>query len=67
MNGIIWFLACGVLSTSPALCFKEIQVSTKIKVLPSGPFFLNSGLRKFCHGISIVESAIKLARDSVRE
>jgi len=29
MNGIIWFLACGLLSTSPTLCFKEVQVSTK--------------------------------------
>jgi len=29
MNGFIWFLACGLLSTSPTLCFKEVQVSTK--------------------------------------
>jgi len=40
--------------------FKEIQISTKIRVIPSGPF-LNSGLRKFRHGISIVERAINLA------
>jgi len=29
----------GLLSTSPMLCFNEIQVSTKIMVLPSGTFF----------------------------
>ena len=28
----------GLLSTSPTLCFKEIQVSTKIRVLPSKTF-----------------------------
>ena len=38
MDGIIWFLAWGLLSTSPTLCFKEIQVSTKIRVLPSETF-----------------------------
>ena len=49
MNGLIWFLARGLLSTSPTLCFKEIQVSTKIRVglLPSGTFLVNSGLRNF--------------------
>jgi len=56
-------LAWGLLSTSPTLYFMEIQVSTKIRVLPSGTFFLNSGLRKFRHGISIVERAINLARE----
>jgi len=33
MNGLIWVLAWKLLST---LCFKEIHVSTKIRVLPSG-------------------------------
>jgi len=49
MNGLIWFLARALLSTSPTLCFKEIQVSTKIRVglLPSGTFLVNSGLRNF--------------------
>jgi len=36
MDVILWVLAQGRLSTNPTLCFKEIQVSTKIKVLPSG-------------------------------
>ena len=45
-----------LLSTSPTLCFKEIQVSTKLRVPPSGTFFLISGLTKFrrrtCHQLS---------------
>ena len=36
MDGIIWFWACGLLSTSPTLCFKETEVSTNIRVLPTG-------------------------------
>jgi len=36
MNGLIWFLAWRLFSTSLTLCFKESQVSTKIRVLPSG-------------------------------
>ena len=39
MDRIIWLLAWGLLSTSPTPCFKEIQVSTKTTVLPSGTFF----------------------------
>ena len=35
---------------SPTLGFKEIQVSTKIGIFPSGTF---PNLRKFCHGISL--------------
>ena len=41
---------------SYTLCFKEIQVPSKLRVLPSGTFFLNSGLRK--------KRAINLARES---
>ena len=40
MDGVIWFLTWRLLSTSPTLCFKEIQVSTtKIKALSSGTVF----------------------------
>jgi len=35
MKGLICFLACRLLSTSPTLPFKEIWISTKIRVLPS--------------------------------
>jgi len=31
-------LARRILSTSPTLCCKEIQVSTKTRILPSGTF-----------------------------
>jgi len=44
-------LAWRLFSTSPTLCFKEIQVS------------INSGLTKFRHGISFVERAINSARE----
>jgi len=33
MNGLVWFVARGLLSTSPALCSKEIQAPTEIMVL----------------------------------
>jgi len=46
-NRIICFFAWGLLSTSPTLCFKEIQLSTKITVLPSGTFLLTPGLENF--------------------
>ena len=41
-----------------ALCFKEIQISIKMRVLPSGTFSYTPDFR---HGISIVERAINLA------
>jgi len=36
MDGSSWFLACRLLSTYPTLCFKQIQVPTKM-----GSFFWN--------------------------
>jgi len=36
MNTLIWFLAWMLFSTSHTLCFKEIQLSTEIRVLTSG-------------------------------
>jgi len=50
MNGLIWFLAWKLFSTSSSLCFKEIQE-------------LFTVLRKFCHGIPIVERAANLGRE----
>ena len=58
MDGIICFLAREHLLTSYTLCFKEIQVCTKITALPSGTFFLNFGLRKFRYSISIVKNRL---------
>ena len=51
LDGSSSFLAWRLLSTSPALCFNEIQVCTKMRVLPSGTFFVNSGLRHFANGL----------------
>ena len=65
MNEPGWFLARELHSTYPTLCYKEIHVSSKIRVLPSGIFAQNSGLRKFRHGISIVEACYKLSSRKV--
>ena len=35
MDGLIWFLAWRLSLIYPTLCFKEIQLPTKIRVLPS--------------------------------
>jgi len=59
------FLARRLLSFGPTPCFKKIQVPTKIRALPSGIFFLNSGLTKFRHGISIVEIHYQLSSRKV--
>ena len=64
-DGLIWFLAWGLLSTSTTLCFKEIQVSAKNNVTSLWNFFLSSGLRKFRHGISIVKTCYQLSSRKV--
>jgi len=51
-----WFLARRLPSAIPTLRYKEIGVSPKIKVLPSGTLVPNSGRRKFRHGKSIALS-----------
>jgi len=40
MDGIIWLLAwaTGASFDQSYAVFKEIQISTKIRVIPSGPF-----------------------------
>jgi len=63
LNESGWFLARELPSTYPTLCHKEIQVPSKIMVLPNFPlelFFINSGLKKFRHSISIVEACYQL-------
>jgi len=55
-HGSSSFLTRRLPSTCPTLCNKEICVSSKIRVLPSGTVS-NSGLRKFCHSKSIALSA----------
>jgi len=63
MDRIIWLLAWGLLSTSPTPCFKEIQVSTKTTVLPSGTFFQTPHTENFAPGISIIKRAISMAQE----
>ena len=64
MDGIIWFSARGLIATSPILCFKEIQLSTKITVLPSGTFCNELRILKILpRQLSIVERVINLARE----
>jgi len=41
-------------SNYPALCYKEIRVCTKIRVLPSKTFSHTLDLREFCHCKSIL-------------
>ena len=65
MNGLICFLARGLLSTSPVLWFKEICVSTKIRVLTIRNFVPKSGLRKFCFSRSVVETCYRLSSTKV--
>jgi len=65
MNESGWFLARQLPSTYPTVCYKEIQVPSKIRVLPSGTFSPNSGLRKFRHSMSIVESCYQLSSRKV--
>jgi len=57
LNECGWFLACELLSTYPTLCFKEIQVPSKIRVLPSGTLLQTLNLEKHCatQQCSIVE------------
>jgi len=43
-DGSSWFLAWRPVSTSPTVCFKEIQVSTTNKDTSLRNFFLSSGL-----------------------
>jgi len=38
MDRSTWFLAWRLLSTRPTLRYKEIQVTIKLRVLPSGTF-----------------------------
>jgi len=60
-------LACRLLSTYiyPTLRCKKIQVSTKMRVLSFWNFVPNSGRRKFCFDISIVETCYRLSSRKV--
>ena len=61
INESSWFLAWELHSTYPTLCYTEIHVPSKIRVTSLWNFAPNSGLRKFRHGISIVEACYQLS------
>jgi len=64
MNESNWFLACELISTRPTV-LKGNSVISKNKGTSLWNFVLNSGLRKFRHGISIVETCYKLSSRKV--
>jgi len=62
MDGSSRVLACRLLSTYPALCFKEIQqISTEIRLLSSGTFSQTSDLENFAFCVTIVETCYQLS------
>ena len=47
LNESDWFLALELPSAYPTLCYKEIQVSSKIQVLPSGTMLETQDFENF--------------------
>ena len=64
INESDWFLAWELHSTYPTLCYKEIHIFSK-KGTALWNFAPNSRLRKFRHGISIVEACYQLSSRKV--
>ena len=60
LNESSWFLACELPSTRPTL-LKGNSVIPQNKGTSLSNFVLKSGLRKFCHGISMVETCYQLS------
>jgi len=56
------FLECGLLSTYPTLCCKEIHMSAKIRVLPSGSLSQTPNLEHFPSVYPLLKCVIDLAR-----
>ena len=47
LNGLSWFLARRLPSTCPTLCFKEIWITPKIRILPFGTLSQTVDLQNF--------------------
>ena len=62
LDGPSWFFGKEAFFDQPTLCYKEIQVF-KNKGTSLWNLFLNSELKKFHYGVSIVERAMNLARE----
>jgi len=56
------FLACRLVLAYPALCCKEIQVSSKIRVLPRGTLSQTPDLENFASAYRSLKWVINLAR-----
>ena len=66
LNESGWFSAWELPSTYSALRYKEIRIPSKIKILPSGTLLqILSGLEKFRHGVSVVETRYQLSSTKV--
>ena len=63
MNEPGWFLARELHSTYPTLCYKEIHVSSKIRVLPSGILLKTLDLENFATAYRSSKRVINLARE----
>ena len=61
LNESDWFLARELPSTYPTLCCKEIQVSPKIRALPSGTLLQTLDLENFAMAYRSSKRAINLA------
>jgi len=57
------FFVYGLLSAYPTLCFKEIEVSAKIRVLPSETSSKNADLKIFVSAYRPSKRVIDLARE----
>ena len=66
MNGLIWLFGMKAFFNQSYTVLQGISGIYKNKGTSLWNFFLNSGLRKFRHGISIVERAINLAGRTLR-
>jgi len=58
-------LAWDLLSAYPTLCYKEIQVPSKIRVLLSRTLLQTLDFKKFHHSISIVKACYQLSSRKV--
>ena len=63
MNESGWFLARELHSTYPTLCYKEIHVPSKIRVLPSGILLQTLDLENFATAYRSSKRVVNLARE----
>jgi len=64
LNESSWFLASELTSTYAKLCYKEIQVPSKIRVLPSETLFQTLDLEHFATAYRSLKRVINVAQQS---